>query len=108
MRNGGAGAPALLAAGSIAVVPRAAGIGVTRAGASPALGMYVAAPQSRRQRPAARSVEADTLRSLTEKPLGLRRKVHGAYQIVHTVVRHSFTDSGDFGSPLVEPAREGQ
>ena len=55
-----------------------------------------------------RSVEADTLRSLTEKPLGVRRKVHGAYQIVHTVVRHSFTDSGDFGSPLVEPAREGQ
>ena len=97
--------PALLAARSIAVVPSAASIGVTRPWPASAC---TSAPQSRRSGLRRRSVEADTLRSLTEKPLGLRRKVHGAYQIVHTVVRHSLTDCGDFGSPLVEPAREGQ
>ena len=43
------------------------------------------APQYRRSGLRARSVETDALRSPTKKPLGIRRKLHGPYQIVDTV-----------------------
>ncbi|MDF2766952.1 MAG: hypothetical protein K0S81_3948 [Rhodospirillales bacterium] len=74
---------------------------------SAGLGIYVGSAKSRSGLRAG-SVEPNARCALAEELLCLGQKVHGAYQIVHTVVRHCLPNCGDLGSPFAEPARERQ